>query len=109
MRALAVTAAAALGIAVVTGCGSSAPNPRDVQACKAVRQDVAAVRLNPADYTYYQIDQAIAVSPGLREAIKALGQAIVLRPLSGYGSENTAIRLTAALCAKQYGVTGIGS
>ena len=95
-------------IVLAAGCGSP-PNPRDVRACKAVRQDVAATRLNPADYVYYQAAEAIAVSPDLRDAIKALGQAIVLRPLDavGYGTLDEAINLTAGLCAKD-GVSGIG-
>jgi hypothetical protein len=107
-KAIAVMVAVAM-IVLAAGCGSP-PDPRDVGACKAVRQDVSATRLNPADYVYYQMAEAIAVSPDLRNAIKALGQAIVLRPLAavGYGGENEAIKLAAALCAKEYGVSGIG-
>jgi len=71
-----------------------------VQACKDVKQDLAAVDQDPL---HYDMDEAIAVSKPLQQAI---GSAIALRSFSGYGPKNEAINITAHLCGGD-GVQGV--
>jgi len=100
-----VAALAAIAVCVsVPACGgSSAPNPRDVHACQDVKKDLAAIDQDPL---HYDMDEAIAVSKPLQQAIGAIGNAIVLRPAVGYGEENEAISITAQLCSSD-GVQGV--
>lgn len=102
---LAALAAAAACTAVPACSSSPPPNPRDVQACKDIKADLAAVDQDPL---HYDMDEAIAVSKPLQQAIGAIGNAIALRSFSGYGPENEAINATAALCS-QDGVQGVSS
>lgn len=101
---LASVAVAAVCAAVPACSSTPAPNPRDVQACKDIKADLAAVDQDPL---HYDMDEAIAVSKPLQQAIGAIGSAIALRPLVGYGEENEAISITAKLCS-QDGVSGVG-
>jgi hypothetical protein len=101
---LAAVAAAAMCAALPACSSSPAPNPRDVQACKDVKADLAAI---DEDSLHYYMDSAIASTKLLQQAIEDIGNAIALRPVVGYGEENEAITITAKLCS-QDGVSGVG-
>lgn len=68
-----------------------------------MKNDLAAVDQDPL---HYDMDEAIAVSKPLQQAIGAIGNAIALRSFSGYGPENEAINATTQLC-NQDGVQGV--
>jgi hypothetical protein len=101
---LAALAALVVCVSVPACGGSSPPNPRDVLACKDVKADLAVTDQDPL---HYDMDEAIASTKLLQQAIGAIGNAIALRSFSGYGPENEAINATAALCG-QDGVSGVG-
>src|ERR1700722_2226665 len=93
---LAALAAAAVCVTVPACSSTPAPNPRDVQACQDVKKDLAAIDQDPL---HYDMDEAIASTKLLQQAIGSIGNAIALRPMVGYGEENEAISITSKLCS----------
>lgn len=100
MKKTIITAAATSLALLASGCGNTA-SARDIRACKLLRHDLAATRLNPL---HLEMDAAIATSPHLRKAIQVIAEGLAFTgtPYSatGYQGMNAGMKAAHAICAQ---------
>jgi hypothetical protein len=107
--------------ALLTACGSSAPNKYDVSACQGLKQTVSKLPNGTVGSAGSQDEvalmgwQAIAHDPQLKKDIQTLEQALVFAnpgagvySQTGYDTEDAAVKAIGALCVND-GVNGIAN
>ncbi len=107
--------------ALLTACGSSAPNKYDVSACQGLKQTISQLPNGTVGSAGTQDEvalmgwQAIAHDPQLKKDIQTLEQALLFAnpgagsySQAGYDTEDAMVKAIASICASD-GVNGIAN